>query len=186
MPCGRETDCGRNRPRLRVRPIVVSGRLSAQKVRDSDGSVKAGLSLMFGRIGFYGGVDRYFEHIEAKGTMGLMSEDVRIHLGEATFAFRFIDKPNLFVDFHMGAGIAASTHFETLTGPVFGIRARGELNDMLALTAEGRLFHLEDDIKVNDGAIGLQISQAWLGYRAMKFSVGPVLEGPEIGLRMNF
>ena len=40
---------------------------------------------------------------------------------------------------------------------------------------------LKHEIRAYEGAAGVQLSQFWLGYRALKFDVGPVLQGPEAG-----
>lgn len=51
---------------------------------------------------------------------------------------------------------------------------------------EARVMRYAHDISAMEAAAGAHISYAWLGYRALKFDVGPGLEGPEAGLRFHF
>ena len=45
---------------------------------------------------------------------------------------------------------------------------------------------LKHNIRAYEGATGLQWRELWLGYRALQFDVGQVLQGPEAGVRFSF
>ena len=167
-------------------PASFEARFAAQKVRDSDGSFRFDALLRFGRLGVYAAGDYYYEHIEAKGTMGQMSEDVRVNLFETAVLGRFIDEDVVTADLRLGFAAAASNLFDTLPGAVFGMRLAARANETIALSVEARAMAFQHDVTAFEGAAGAQIKMIWLGYRALKFDVGPVLEGPEAGVRFHF
>lgn len=161
-------------------------RLAGQKVRDSDGSFRFDASLVFGRVGAYASADYYFEHIEGKGAAGFMEDDVRVNLFELAPLVRFYDEGPITADLRFGLSVAASSHFDTLPGGVLGLRVLARVNDRLAFTLEGRGMSYKNDVVAYEGVAGAQYSIAWVGYRALKFDVGPVLEGPEAGVRFSY
>ncbi len=178
--------CDESANEVRLGPASGQARLAGQKVRDSDGSFRFDAALLFGQIGAYVSADYYFEHIEAKAAEGLMEDDVRVNLFELAPMVRFYEDGPLSADLRLGLSVAASSHFDTLPGGVLGLRLLARANDLLALSLEGRAMAFRDDVVAYEGVAGAQYSVAWVGYRALKFDVGPVLEGPEAGLRFSF
>ncbi len=169
-----------------ISPAQKELRIAAQDVRDSAGSFRIDASVLFGRGGAYVSADHYFESISAKGANGEMSEDVHINLFQLAPMFRFVNEEVIKADIHLGLAVATSSHFDTLPGAVLGMRILARANKMLALSVEARAMAYQHDIVAYEGAAGAQYSIAWVGYRALKFDVGPVLEGPEVGLRFPF
>jgi hypothetical protein len=179
-------DCEAAPIQLNLGPATWETRFAAQKVRDSDGSFRFNAALLFGQGGAYVSADHYFEHIAAKAANGVMEEDVRVNLVEVAPMLRFVDEPVIKADVRLGFALAASSHFDTLPGGVLGVRLLARANEMMALRVEARAMAYRHDVIAYEGAAGAQYSIAWLGYRALKFDVGPVLEGPEAGLQFSF
>tara|TARA_R110002096_G_scaffold435826_2_gene663554 strand:+ start:84341 stop:85168 length:828 start_codon:yes stop_codon:yes gene_type:complete len=171
---------------LHLGPPSGHARLAGQKVRDSDGSFRFDATILFGQVGAYVSADYYFEHIEAKAADGLMEDNVRVNLFEIAPIFQVFNNGPLTADLRIGFSAAASSHFDTLPGAVMGVRLQAHANDLIALSLEGRAMAYRDDVVAYEGVVGAQYSIAWLGYRALKFDVGPALEGPEAGLRFAF
>ncbi len=169
--------------RLNLPPPKLEFGLTAQKVLNSDGSVHADGILLFGRVGASAQVDYYYEKISM---MHRGSETIGLGLYELAFLGRVVQTSNLVVDVRGGLGLSSSTAFETIAGVVVGGSVMGRLSEHVALRADGRFYALENDIKVKEAVIGAQLSYAWLGYRVMKFSVGERIEGPELGIRVQF
>ena len=179
-------DCDDSVNEIHLGPASGWARLAGQKVRDSDGSVRFDAALLFGEIGAYVSADYYFEHIEAKGANGQMEDDVRVNLFEIAPMVRVFNNGPLTADLRLGLSVAASSHFDTLPGGVLGLRLLARANELIALSLEGRAMAFQDDVVAYEGVAGAQYSVAYVGYRALKFDVGPVLEGPEAGLRFSF
>lgn len=171
---------------LHLGPASGQARFAGQKVRDSDGSFRFDAAILFGQVGAYVSADYYFEHIEAKAANGQMEDDVRVNLFEIAPMFQVFNNGPLTADLRVGFSAAASSHFDTLPGAVLGVRLQARANDLIALSLEGRAMAYRDDVVAYEGVVGAQYSIAWLGYRALKFDVGPALEGPEAGLRFAF
>ncbi len=161
-------------------------RVSAQKVRDSDGSFHIDTAVSAGPVGLYSAFDYYFEHIESGPKMAPMSDDVRVNLFEVSGFARFVQTDVVSADLRLGFAAAASSHFDTLPGGVAGVRLLARANDKLALSAEARVMRYSHEISAMEAMAGAQVSTFWLGYRALKFDVGPVLEGPEAGVHFRF
>lgn len=171
---------------LNLGPLSWETSFAAQKVRDSDGSFRFSTSLRFGHVGAYLAADHYFEHIEAKAAEGVMEENVRMNLVEVAPMVRMLDEETFSADLRLGFALATSTHFDSLPGGVLGLRLRARANDLLSLEVGGRAMAYQHDIVAFEGTAGLQYSIGYVGYRALKFDVGPVIEGPEAGLRFSF
>ena len=169
--------------RLNLPPPKIEVGLTVQKVLHSDGSLHADGIMLFGRVGASAQVDYYYEKISM---MHRGSETIGLGLYELAFLGRVVQANNLVVDVRGGLGLSSSTAFKTIAGVVVGGSVMGRLSEHVALRADGRFYALENDIKVKEGVIGAQLSYAWLGYRVMKFSVGERIEGPELGIRMQF
>jgi hypothetical protein len=175
---------------LKIPPPSFEARIAAQKVLDSDGSARLDASVLFGRLGLYASTDYYYEHISAnrdvKAMTESMSEDVRVQLFELAMLGRVLETDVLQADLRAGFGAATSSLFDALPGAVVGFALTSRASEQLSVRVEGRALALKHDIRAYEGAAGLQLSQFWLGYRALKFDVGEVLQGPEAGLRLNF
>jgi len=160
--------------------------MAAQKVRDSDGSFRLDTSLLFGRAGAYVSADHYFEYVSAKAADGPMAENVRVNLFEIAPMFRAVDEKVVQLDVRAGFSVAASNLFDTLPGGILGVRLLARANTLLSLRLEGRAMAFRHGVKAYEGAAGAQYSIGYVGYRALKFDVGPALEGPEAGLRFTY
>lgn len=161
-------------------------RLVAQKVLDSDGSYHFDASMNIGRVGFFAAVDHYFEKIQSTGKMAERSEDVRINLFELSAFARLIDHNVFQADLRVGFAGATSSHFDSLPGGILGLRLRAHASPVFSFSAEAKAMRYSHEIAAVEAAAGAHISIAYLGYRALKFDVGPVLEGPEAGLSFQF
>ncbi len=164
--------------------------LAAQKVRGSDGSLRMDARVLFGRLGVYAGGDYYFEQIsdvgDPKAGMSDRSENVRVNLFELSLLGRVVDSKRIQADVHAGLGVVSSSLFETLPGSAFGASVRVRASDSVELRVEGRVMALKNDIQAYEGATGVLFHSLWLGYRALQFDVGQVLQGPEVGVRFQF
>ncbi len=178
--------CDDDGQEFQLGPPAGSIGFAGQKVRDSDGSFRLGANVLFGEVGAHLSVDHYFENISAKGTDGLMEEDVRMNLVDVGPMVRLFADDALNIDLRLGLSFAASSHFETLPGGMVGIRAQAIATNKISLNLEGRAMRYQDDISAYEGAVGAQYDIVWLGYRSLKFDVGPALHGPEAGLKLNF
>lgn len=182
--------CSSETQPLRLPVPTVELGLAAQKVRDSDGSVRIDARMLFGRLGLYAGGDYYFEEItdhgEPKSTMSDRSEYVRVNLFELAVLGRLVDSKVLQADVHAGLGVAASSLFKTLPGSALGFSLRARASESVSLRVEGRAMALRHNIQAYEGATGVQFRALWLGYRALQFDVGQVLQGPEAGVRFQF
>ncbi len=181
---------GCSEPRLRIPAPDVELGLGGQKVRDSDGSFRLDARLLWGRVGIYAKGDHYFERISAsempKAFMPDSSEYVRMNLFELAAMGRVVDSKNLQADVHAGLGVVSSSVFETLPGSALGLTLRARASEALSIRVEARAMNLRHNIRAYEGASGVQWKQLWLGYRALQFDVGQVLQGPEAGLRVKF
>lgn len=180
------TQCVDNCLELRmpeIPPPTFDVAVSGQKVLDSDGSLHVETQLLFGRIGISGQFDHYYEDISA---MHQTPETVKINLFDVALLARVWKSDTVIVDLHAGFGATSSTHFDTLAGLVVGASMTGKLNSQLGLRGSLRHHTLQNEISVTEFGIGAQLSYLWVGYRGMRFDVGPLIEGPEIGLRMQF
>jgi hypothetical protein len=164
--------------------VSAAFRASAQKVMDSDGAFRLRTNVLFNRVGFELGFDHYYEHISEKGRA---PEDVKMNLIEATGLVRLFDLKPFRGELRGGFIVAASTHFTPLPGGVVGAQLSARAHDFLTLRASGRAMFFDDEIRAYEGSAGILAAKfIWMGYRALKFDVGPVIEGPELGLAFEF
>ncbi len=170
-------------------PEVELG-LAGQKVRGSDGSFRMDARILWGRLGLYAKGDHYFERISSaempKFSQDARSEYIRVNLFEAAVLGRILDSKLLQADLHAGLGIAASSVFATLPGTAIGFSVKARMAADLSFGVEGRAMSLRHNIRAFEGASGVQWKKLWLGYRALQFDVGQVLQGPEAGVRVRF
>jgi hypothetical protein len=146
--------------------------------------------MLFGRLGLYAGGDYYFEEITAthapKSEMSGQSEYVRVNLFELAVLGRVVDSKVIQADVHAGLGVAASSLFKTLPGSAVGVSLLARASKSVSLRVEGRAMSLKNNIRAYEGATGVQFHSLWLGYRALQFDVGQILQGPEAGMRFQF
>jgi len=73
-----------------------------------------------------------------------------------------------------------------LIGLVAGVSARGAIRNLLGVDAAARAYAYTDDVSALEVSAGVRLSVIRLGYRVMKFNVGPPLHGPEFGMAFSF
>jgi hypothetical protein len=182
--------CDANESRLVLLAPEVELGLAGQKVRGSDGSFRVEARILWGRLGLYTKGDHYFEKISAaempKSGTEARSEYIRVNLFEAAVLGRILDSKVLQADLHAGFGVAASSVFATLPGSAIGFSLKARATSELSVAVEARAMSLRHNIRAFEGASGIHWRQFWLGYRALQFDVGQVLQGPEAGLRVRF
>ena len=159
-----------------------------------DGSDRATVGearVSLGWLGLAASGVRFVDHVAA--TKGMPPSNVNLDLWTLTVSGRLwrgrlLDESGgdteLWVD--GGLGATGSNTFDTLYGAAFSVRAEQPLRPQVRLVGQLRVYDLKDDVSAIEGWAGLRAWFVSVGYRAVKFNVGPPLHGPEAGLAFRF
>lgn len=158
------------------------------------GSDRAALGEVRGSMGWLGlaasGI-RYFDRVPA--TKGMPPSNVTLDLWALTVSGRLwrgrlLDgsggDTELWVD--GGLGATGSNTFDTIYGAAFAVRAEQPLRRQVRVVGQLRYYGLEDDVSAVEGWAGLRAWFVSVGYRAVRFNVGPPIHGPEAGIAVRF
>lgn len=156
-------------------------RATYENVRDSDGSLNLDARVSAGPFGFGFGVSSYYE-AERNAP-----EAVRMTLWEGNIAGRALllhDRTELWLT--LGAAGLHSNQFEDVLGGAVGADLRHAITGGLSVDGRARAMLFEGDISASELRAGVTASVLHLGYRYLRFNVGPALQGPEVGLSLRF
>lgn len=163
-------------------PPAIGVDVALQSVSGSDGAGRLGASIGSDLFGISVRGERYVENIVGKA----MSDRVHVDLWSVMGTGRVLDLPRWRADLWLGAGGTASSEFEPMAGMVAGGALAFDPSPDITLEGNGRVFFLDEDLAITDAVFGLRARKLlWVGYRAMKFSIGPVLHGPEAGISLR-
>lgn len=156
--------------------------LGGHAVIDSQGAVVGDIRLSKAWLGISASGTGYYERIEGKRG----SDSVRMDMMAVALNLRLLamGPTELWLDGGMGA--SSSSEFETILGTMFGLYGEHQILPDIAATARGRFFNLEYDVSAFEGFVGARAWLLSLGYRYLRFNVGPPLHGPEAGLAFRF
>jgi hypothetical protein len=163
-------------------PLRLDLYLGGHSVVGSQGAVVGDIRLSQSWFGLSASGSGYFEELEGKRG----DESIRMDMMAFALNLRLlgIGPTELWLD--GGMGVARSSEFETIIGTVFGLYGEHRVLPQLAATARGRFFNLEYDVSAFEGFVGARAWIVSLGYRYLRFNVGPPLHGPEAGLSLRF
>lgn len=163
-----------------VPPTRLMLAVGLQSVEGSDGAARGGLHISKGGLGLSASMARYFERGPAMG--GAIFMDV----WSVAAAGRLLHAGGSELWLHGGLGGTGSTEFEPLMGPVIGAALVHPLGGNLGLRGSVRHYVLEQDTRASEASAGIGVSFLSVGYRVLRFNVGPVLHGPEFDLTLRF
>jgi hypothetical protein len=151
-----------------------------QRVSDSDGALSADLRLTFDELGVGARITTFFER------NGPSEEWLTLHLWGVTGSVFIVDRPDLRVMLEGGLSGLDTAPNISLLGPGGGASVRAPLMGQIAAFGDGRFsYFTEGSLRVIELAAGVDLGPVRLGYRAVDFSVGPTLHGPEVGLCLH-
>lgn len=153
-------------------------------VRDSNGAGVLEARVTHDGFGVEIGAIRYYEEIIRDDQMTHLTMDVW-NLG---FAYRAAvmgerDQTALWVRAGL-AGTSANAMF--LLGASGGLELAHNLNESMGVSASGRYYALQDQIRAVELRAAVALSVFRAGYRLLDFDVGPPLRGPELGIELSF
>jgi hypothetical protein len=153
-------------------------------VRDSNGAGVLEARVSHDGFGVEMGGIRYYEEIIRDGQMTNLTMDVW-NLG---FAYRAAvlgerDQTALWVRAGL-AGTSADAMF--LLGASGGVELAHNLSDSMGVSASGRYYAMQDEIRAVELKAAVALSVFRAGYRLLDFDVGPPLRGPELGIELSF
>lgn len=156
-----------------------------QNVSDSDGALNLDVRLSGGAFGFGFASSSYFE--SDRLDKGEPVEDVRLTQWAATLRGRMVQIRDS-TEMWLSLGVAGlhSNLFDNTMGGVAGIDMRHNLTRGFNLDGSARAMLYSDDLRAVEYRAGVSVSALHVGYRYLRFNVGPALEGPEIGLSVRF
>lgn len=152
-----------------------------ENVRDSDGSINLDSRVVSGPFGFGFSVSSYFEgaqHVEGNVRMTMWEGNIGgqvLQLGADTELW-----------LTLGVNGLQSNQFDNTIGGGVGAEMRHQIRSGLAIDARARGMMYPDDINATELRAGVTASVLHIGYRRLKFNVGPALEGPELGISLRF
>ena len=162
-------------------PTRVDFRATYENVQDSDGSLNLDARVSSGPFGFGFAVSSYYEAERDA------PEAVRMTLWEGNVAGRaLLAHERTEVWLTLGFAGLHSNQFETVLGGALGAQLRHEITGGLSIDGRARGMVFEDDISASELRAGVTASVLHLGYRYLRFNVGPALQGPEVGLSLRF
>lgn len=174
------------RPRLSMPRVSFDLQSAMQTLRNSDSSVRFSGTFLVGRVGVHASAEQYKESISAKGANGPMSDDIRLQIYELSGVVRLVDQSWGQLDLRVGVAKNTSTHFDEMTGSTATLRTQFPLHEHIKLGAHVRGLSFSEEINAVDSSASLLLSYAKLGYRVLKYNVGPAIHGPELGFALSF
>jgi hypothetical protein len=152
--------------------------LAGQSVVDSDGSLTMEMRGWYEDFGLGVRQTSFFE----KGG----PEYLRLDLWSVAGHYRVLagDDNELWIE----AGLGGFRTIDDLTmwGGQGGVRLEHAFNGTLGITAEGRMYLLENNVRASEWRAAFHVSILQLAYRIVDFNVGPPLHGPEVGIGFTF
>jgi hypothetical protein len=152
-----------------------------ENVADSDGSLNLDTRLSAGPFGFGFNVSSYFE-----GTAGTM-EAVRMTMWEGNIGARTLhinDRTEMWLT--LGVSGLHSNQFDNVIGGGIGAELRHHMTKGLSIDGRARGMMFPDDLNATELRAGVTASVLHVGYRYLRFNVGPALQGPELGVSLRF
>lgn len=163
-------------------PPVARPQLSVsvgmQSVEGSDGAVSGAIHLRSGGLGLALEGAQYFERGLALDGSDLIRMDVW-SLNAAGRVLR-IGAGELWVA--GGVGGSGSTEFERLMGLVIGGELTHPIGGDMMLRGGARYYVLEQETQIAEAYAHFGVWFLSVGYRALRFNVGPPLHGPQVGV----
>lgn len=159
-------------------PARLSVSLGMQSVEGSDGAVSAAVRLRSGGLGLAIEGAQYFE----RGLALDGSELVRMDVWALSASGRVLRVGDGELWVEGGLGGAGSTEFERLMGLVIGGAFTHPLGDRMKLRGGARYYVLEQETQIGEAYADFGVWFLSVGYRALRFNVGPPLHGPQVGV----
>ncbi|HUH04968.1 MAG TPA: hypothetical protein VML75_23385 [Kofleriaceae bacterium] len=153
-------------------------------VRDSNGAGALEARVTHDGFGVEIGAIRYYEEIIRDNQMTNLTMDVW-NLGFAYRAAVMGDRDQTALWVRAGlAGTSANDMF--LLGASGGLELAHNLSDSMGVSASGRYYAMQDQIRAVELKAAVALSVFRAGYRLLDFDVGPPLRGPELGIELSF
>jgi hypothetical protein len=156
--------------------------LGAHRVIDSDGAMLGELRASKDWIGLGVSGIRYVEHVDD----GKREDDVSLYLTAFTISGRVFRHGATELWLDGGMAVSGSSEYSTLLGTAWSMRAEQGITTDLGVRGQVRYVDLEHDVSAFEGWAGVRAWFLQVGYRALKFNVGPALHGPEAGVAFRF
>ncbi|HLU65364.1 MAG TPA: hypothetical protein VKZ63_03785, partial [Kofleriaceae bacterium] len=135
-----------------------------------------------GWLGIAAATSSYFEEIQGKPGM----DSIRMDVMAFTLGIRPVQLGATELWLDGGMAVLASSEFESMLGSVFAVRGEHQVSRDLSLFGQLRFFAMEHDVAAAEVWGGVRAWYLALGYRSMKFNIGPPLHGPEAALSLRF
>lgn len=126
---------------------------------------------------------RYLEHIENK----MDAQTVSLDLVTVSMTGRAVraDATELWVE--VGVGVTDSNLYAPMFGGQAGLRAEHAISPQLAIMARGRYIGFDEgDVSAIELGGSVRAGVIAVGYRSLKFNVGPPIHGPDVGVAVGF
>jgi len=154
--------------------------LGAQKVHDSNGSVSLEVIVRERRFRVTGALSHYFETLPDGGRLTMSMPSI-------TAGMRVDDLGPTSVVIEAGVVHALTKgdpmENSSITGPLAGMRVEHQMQRNLSVLADAQALWFPDDIRARAFRVGLRYGHFQGSIRALDFNVGPILFGPEVGMR---
>jgi hypothetical protein len=152
--------------------------LAGQSVVDSNGSLTAEMRAWYEDFGLGVRQTSFFEEARPKW--------LRLDLWAVSGHYRVVedDRNELWIE--GGLGGLRTIDDLTMIGAQGAVRAEHALSSSMAVSAEGRMYLLENNVRASEARAAFRVSVLAISYRLVDFNVGPPLHGPEIGLSLSF
>lgn len=153
-------------------------------VRDSNGAGALEARVSHDGFGVELGGIRYYEEIIRDDRMTNLTLD----LWNIGFAYRAAvlgqrERTALWV---RGGFAGTSSENLMLLGASAGLELAHNMSDSMGISASGRYYALQDQIRAVELRAAVALSVFRAGYRLLDFDVGPPLRGPELGIELSF
>lgn len=158
--------------------------IGVQRVQNSDGAAVMAARAAYGRFGLEIADTSFYERVMTRDGR----ETLSLHAWTLAGQVRVIEPDDdEAVTLWVTAGLAGlSSDGLSLLGGVAGVRGTYLLTRHVNLETQIRLLLYQDDINGVELRTGVKVSLLSLSYRVTKFSTGPSLQGPEVGLGFSF